>query len=95
MRKVRIAWYGPSILTRITILASTRASIKPIDRSHGAAIFGPSKFLFLWYYSNKIVRSGWDTRTNFQASFGLTMMTGDIQEGNEILKIMDKKSKCG
>ena len=41
--------------------------------------------------SNKIVRSGWGSRPNFQRSYGLKVE--DYQEGKEILKAMEKADK--
>jgi len=36
----------------------------------------------------KIVKDGWGDRTNFQASYGLGTKPGDLEEGNEILELM-------
>jgi hypothetical protein len=44
-------------------------------------------------YSNKIVKSGWGSRANFQASYGLKMTPDDIEEGKAILKAMEEADK--
>lgn len=39
----------------------------------------------------KIVKDGWGSRTNFQASYGLKMTPEDLEEGNQILEAMQGK----
>jgi hypothetical protein len=39
---------------------------------------------------NKIVNDGWGSRTKFQASYGLNMSAGDLEEGNRILGAMQQ-----
>ena len=41
--------------------------------------------------SNKIIRSGWGNRSNFQRSYSLGAQ--DFGEGKEILKAMEKAEK--
>ncbi|PUU80614.1 hypothetical protein B9Z19DRAFT_974322 [Tuber borchii] len=36
------------------------------------------------------VKDGWGNRTNFQASYGLNTTPEDLEEGNEILELMQK-----
>jgi len=38
----------------------------------------------------KIVKDGWGNRTNFQASYGLRTMPGDLEEGDGILELMQE-----
>jgi hypothetical protein len=43
--------------------------------------------------SNKIVKSGWGNRSNFQASYGLKLTPDDIEEGKAILKAFEKADR--
>ncbi len=42
---------------------------------------------------NKAVKSGWGSRPNFQASYGLGMTQEGIDEGKDILRAMEKAEK--
>ena len=43
--------------------------------------------------SNKIVKAGWGSRSNFQASYGLKMTPDDLEEGKAILKAFENADK--
>ncbi|KAJ8083404.1 hypothetical protein PM082_009276 [Marasmius tenuissimus] len=42
---------------------------------------------------NQIIQEGWGSRANFQASYGLKMTPGDIEEGNLILEAFEEQER--
>ncbi|KAF8461258.1 hypothetical protein BDZ91DRAFT_629918, partial [Kalaharituber pfeilii] len=52
--------------------------------------FSPSIFRSMSDSKYKIVKDGWGSRTNFQASHGLGMTPEDLEEGNKILDAMQQ-----
>ena len=62
--------------------------------SHSLSNYFPPFEDFLYPHnvnSNKIIRSSWGNRSNFQKSYGLGAQ--DFGEGKEILKAMEKAEK--
>lgn len=49
--------------------------------------------LILRLNRNKAVKSGWGSRPNFQASYGLGMTQEGFHEGKEILRAIEKAEK--